>query len=516
MELLRNEPILQRAYDFAKHAHEGQTRSEGTPYISHPEAVARIISEEWGITDTTMVAAAYLHDTIEDSLVTKEDIASSFGSQIAEMVEGVSKFRSQEGTLSKDDVDRETLKKIAGRNLINPRDVVLKLADRLHNMRTLHFVPLEKQIPKANETMDVYVPLAESLGMWKVKSELEDLAFKYLAPGEFKHFEDLMEGDKRLGDLFREHMVSSIESLIGQSGVQAHVETRVNSLARIKHKMDTAPDLTSINDIISFRVVVDDSRGYDASRDDSYKILGRIREIFQSEENTERFDDFFVQPTDNGYSTIQITLNSPHGAVEIAVATTTKEEFNNWGVVSLIKKGQADLKDYVLKVIFTPTGKVKFLPKEATGIDLAYSIDPVMGVRAVNLLIDGKPFPVSANLPNGALVEVILGKASAVPPQDYLNYCMPKTKKIIENQIAENVRRGLIKKGRELATIEASRHGFKNFEELLETDEYAQKLVGELYLHGFKGRLNNLYFTLGAGRKDEEFLIKIIRSVISE
>lgn len=509
MERLRSEPILQRAYDFAKRAHEGQRRKDGTPYITHPEAVARIISEEWGITDTTMVAAAYLHDTLEDTHVTKGDIETNFGHEVAEMVDGVSKFRSEEKILSENEVDHETLKKIASRNLINPKDVVLKLADRLHNMRTLQFVPSEKQIPKASETLDVYVPLAESLGMWKVKSELEDLSLKYIAPQDFKYYSELRDSDKRLGDLFTEHIISDIESIIDEAGISARVEVRINSLARIKHKMERAFEITSINDLISFRIVVDDSGGPDKGRDDCYKILGRIKESFQKEENTERFDDFFAHPKDNGYSAIQVTLNSPFGAVEIAVATESKEEFNNWGVVSLIKRGETNLKDYVLKVIFTPTGRVKFFPKEATGIDMAYSIDPIMGVRAVNLLIDGKPFPVSANLPNGATIEIILGKARAVPPADYLNYCTPRTRKIIENQITENARRNVIKKGREVACAKISKYGFKSFEEIRDSDEYAQNLVDALYTNRFKGHLNELYHALGIARNDEEASEKI-------
>jgi (p)ppGpp synthase/HD superfamily hydrolase len=512
---ISKEPILQEAFKFAREAHAGQTRSEGTPYFTHLVSVARIIHEEWGIEDSTMIAASFLHDTIEDTTVTKEKLESVFGSKIAEMVEGVSKFRSEKGSLSKEDVDRETIKKITGRNLINPKDVVLKLADRLHNMRTLKFVPSEKQIPKASETFDVYVPLAESLGMWKVKCELEDLAMGYISPEEFNHYETLRNSDERLGDLFIGNMTSRLKSLMSEAGVEARIETRINSLARLKHKMDRTADFAQINDVMSFRVIVDDREGQGKARDDCYKLLGRINETFTSVENPERFDDFFARPKDNGYSAIQVTLNYPFGAVEVAITSSSKEDFNNWGVVSMIKNGKEELGAYVLKVIRTHSGRVKFFPKEATGIDLAYSIDPVMGMRAVNLLIDGEPSPVSSNLPNGALVEVVHEKARPETPKEYMDYCLPATRRIIEAQISEQVRRNIIKNGKKISGEVLLKYGFKNFEEMLDRDQYAQNLMNSLYLDGLKGHLNDLYFAMGAGRKDEDFLENFIKSIIS-
>lgn len=513
--LVAREKILSGAWELAQSAHAKQKRDEGTPYFTHLVAVARIIYEDWGVKSPAILAAALLHDSVEDSEythLTLGDIKGRFGEEIAFLVDGVSKFRSVQKDGSSG--DRETIKKVFDKTLIDPRVAVLKLADRLHNMRTLQFVSQGRQIPKAEETLDVYVPLAESLGMWKVKSELEDLAMKFITPEDYSFYKNLLDRDKRLEDLFQTSMVSRLESLIKEAGVPAWVEIRVNSLARLKHKMERAANFASINDVLSLRVVVNDSGGEDAARDDCYKMEGRIKNTFCREENSGRFDDFFAHPKDNGYSALQITLDYPIGAIEVAVATKTKEEFNNWGIVSLMRRGEENLKDYVLKVIFTPTGKVKFFPKEATGIDLAYSIDPMMGMRATKLLIDGKPYAVSQDLPNGALVEVVLGKARNAPPEEYLNYCLPQTRKIIENQIAEKARRDLIKKGKDISETMLAKYGYRNLEEILAHDnEYTQKLVNALYIHGFKGHLNNLYLPLGSGELKEEYLEAFIKRI---
>lgn len=504
--------LIGRAYDFAQKAHEGQTRAEGTPYFTHCLEVVKILHMEWGITDEAMLAAGHLHDTIEDSEdggITPETIWTNFGERVASLVEGVTQLRSEK--------DSETLRRLTNENLIDPRIIVIKLADRLHNMRTLSFVHKDKQIDKAKETVNAYVPMAESLGIWEVKSQLEDLSLKYLSPKDYADFSDKLKHDKRTDEegIFTGFMKSSLELLTKETGVKASIEIRVNSLARLRHKMERTSDFASINDVVSFRVIVDDTQGKDRARDDCYKVLGRVSEIFGPFEDTERFDNFFSRPKDNGYSAIQITLTYPFGAVEIAITSASKEEFNKWGVVSLIRRGEKDLSDYVLKLIFTPTGQVKFFPKEATGIDLAYSIDPVMGIRATGVLIDNREYPISAVLPNGAEVKVLFGKPRVSPPEDYLYFALPQTRKLIEKQIENRVRQEYIVKGKEIAAKIVSKTGYKTLEEVLAQEEHVDKLMQMLFIRGFKGHLNNLYFQLGSGKKDEAYLEEFLKSVTS-
>jgi len=508
MERFYLNPIVQEAARLAEMAHEGQKRAEGTPYFTHCQEVARILYEEWGIADSEILSAGFLHDTVEDTSVTKADLKRNFGREVAELVDGVSKFGSD---------DKENIRKVFDKNLIDPRVGVIKLADRLHNMRTLHFMTEAKRTAKAKET-EGYASFAESLGMWKVKSELEDLSLKFTNPEEFERLSQMLSEDKRISVLTMSHMTSVLQSLAERIGIGVRIEPRINSLARIGHKMDKGMDISEINDVVSYRVTVDDSEGVDAGRNDCYKMLGIVREKFAGIEDHERFDDFFSTPQDNRYSSIQVTLTTEDGSVEIAIATKEKEDFNNWGVVSLIRKGVKNLSDYALKLIFTPADQVKFFPPGATGIDFAYSIDKeinkkeTMGTRATAILIDGVRHELSTVIPNGTTVDVILGKSKTIIPGEYLKFCLPKTRKIIERQIAGQIQREQIRAGKEIVDGSVTEKGIASLSQLLEEDDSAQKLVDWLYDIECKGHLNTLYFKVATGRISKEELDDHLKS----
>ncbi|MDZ4209699.1 MAG: HD domain-containing protein, partial [Candidatus Curtissbacteria bacterium] len=364
---------LSKAHELAQEAHDGQFRAEGLPYFTHPVEVARILREEWKINDENILCAAILHDIVEDTDVTLKEIKIAFGEDVAKLVDGVSKFRSENGNESS---DRETVRKVFDRTLIDPRVAVLKIADRLHNMRTLESMPRDKQLAKSRETLSVYSKLAESLGMWMVMNELEDLSFKYLNITEYGKWKERLKNDPRNSDLFMAYTLSSLEAIVRESDVNAQVVVRKNTLWRLRQKSERITRFEDNNDAVSFRVIVEDNERPLEAKDNCYKLLGRFREAYLKEENYDRFRDYYVRSKDNKYSAIQMTINTLNGAVEIAITSSSKEEFNNWGVVSLLKKEQKELSEYALKLVFTPLGQVKFFPKEATGVDFAYSISP--------------------------------------------------------------------------------------------------------------------------------------------
>lgn len=502
-EIIIREPLLFKAYQIAETAHAGQKRADGSPYFTHSIAVTRIMCEEWGITDPEKLAVGLLHDVPEDTEFTIDDVGREFGENVKAWVDGVTQFRSETG-VSKSQTDKETIKKVFNRNILDPFVGVAKLADRLHNMRTIQFMPPEKQGPKAQETLNVYSPLAESLGMWIVKRELENISFRYTDPVNFARYSKLFESDPRTKDGFVKNMSAYLEKIVQDAGVAGIVAVRKNSLVRLKDKKHPFND---INDVVSFRIVVN---GQDeASKADSvYKMLGIIRENFGELEDQERFDDFFHFPRFNGYSTIQLTLNTDKGAIEIAITTDEKEDYNNWGVVSLLRKGQKDLSEHALKLVFTPSGQVKFLTPESTGLDLAYLINKKMGAQAIGVEIDGKKFPISTILPNGADVRVITGPARIAPNKSDLVNSQPITKKRAEKQLIEKQMQEEQIKGKALISKIVAKSGLLDLYDLTKLKEHTDKL-GDLLNHlGSKRSLAILYRLVFYGVVTKEDLVK--------
>lgn len=490
-------PLLSKAGSLAQEAHKEQFRAEGLPYFTHCVEVERILYEEWKIDDENILCAAILHDVIEDTDITLDEIRVSFGEDIAKLVDGVSKFRSENE--DKAFSDRETVRKVFDRTLIDPRVAVLKIADRLHNMRTLGAMPKEKQVAKSRETLSVYSKLAESLGMWVVMKELEDLSFKYLNTTEYEKWKERLENDPRNSDLFIGHTVSSLEAIVRESDVNAKVMVRRNTLWRLRQKSEKIPRFRDVNDVVSFRVIVDDSGSIVSARDNCYKLLGRFREAYLEDEDYDRFRDYYVRKRDNSYSAIQITVDTPNGAVEIAITSLSREEFNNWGVVSLLKKGQKELSEHALKLVFTPTGQVKFFQKEATGVDFAYSISPGLGAQAVGLMVDGEKYPLSVVIPNGAVIEVIVGEQRIAPDAAVQEYSLPATERIIKEQLANVEKEMKIIEGKKRVEKILADKGLLNLVDLFSFEEHKLKAINLLYHLGCKGSLDNLYYLVGAG-----------------
>ena len=498
------------ALKLAEKCHEGKFRFSGEAYIEHPKEVARIIYEEWGIHNEDLICSAYLHDAVEDSKVSLEEITELFGTNVSFIVDGVSQFEpydiSHDKPLDPDEekeqkiqIDKQTLRKIFSWHYVNEIVGILKLGDRLHNSRTLNCVPTEKIKPKAQETLDAYVPLAEALGMWMVKRELEDLSYEHINSKEYHDMETLIKSDPRLNKQTITYISSTITRLLNESSIDAQVSFRINSsYATIQKIQDTVlsgkPNfrISNINDLVNYRITV-------KSKLECYKVLGILNDFFGRKEKImdfSRFDEFISDPPTNNYQALQMTINSVGGAVEIAVATKDMEDFNNWGVVSLIRKGEKKLDDYKLKLVFSEDGKVRYLPRNATVIDWLYSVNSQEAASIDSVTIDNEFKSLSYVIPNASLVKIVVPREERMAPDPILlNFCLPQTKKIIERQLEEQADSKLIDQGKEKLREILQVRGILYLEDLVESG----KLKGTT-----TSTLKNIYRLMGLGESENE------------
>lgn len=451
--------LIKTAADLARNAHEGQSRKSGEPYFKHCEETALIIYKEWGLTDPVLIAAAYTHDVVEDTTVTLSELSQLLGPEVAFIVEGVSEFKSAQSRAGspitdeeKKDNKKKTLKKVLSGSYIDIRVALTKLADRLHNMRSLDFMSEDKQKAKAEETLRVHAKLAESYGMWKVKTELEDLSFRFSEMEEYEKVKDEIVSDPRNSEMFIGNVQSTLEALLNENRMNAALDVRKGGYYELYKKRKrlalegeaTMDSFKNIDDVISFRVIM---KNYA----DCFQFFNTIRDYFDSNIDYDKVDLYIgSNKRENGYSAIHLVVNTPLGPFEIALATEEDEDFNNNGILSVLKKGN-DTESYKLKLVFTPAGDVVFLPKSATGIDFAYALNPQMGAQAIGLLVDGKRMPVSTNAQNASVVEVLVSEElRRAPSPEFLNYCLPKTAEIIASQLRMKERDSMIDKGKQI------------------------------------------------------------------
>ena len=486
---------LNAAYEFAKKSHEGQNRNSGEPYITHCIGTFEILKDELELKDENCLVASLLHDVVEDTKVSLREIQLEFGDEVAGLVDGVTKLQT--------DSDHETLKKVLNKSNIDPRVALIKLADRLHNMRTLDSMPLKKQKKKSRETLDVYAKLAESLGIWAVKTELEDLSFKYLEPDNWQKISTLVNNDPRLSPNFSCYLVSRLEQTLSDKKIEGSVEIRKNGLWSLKEKQEKmamkgkgSPDsFKDINDVNSFRVKL-------KSIENCYLVLNEINQNFGEMVDYDRFDQFVHKNKRiNNYQALQTTINFPNvGPVEIAIMTNEMEDFNNRGIISLINEGK-DLKDYFLKLVFTPTGSVRFLPRNATGVDFAAAISPRVLTEANSICVDGEDRPISMVIPNASTIRVNLGESRRAPLPDLENYCLPQTRKIIQELRILEEKDNLVQKGQKLLESTLISRG------LLVLTDIGDSINQILYELGCQG-IDDLYFEFGKGSFTNELISK--------
>ena len=468
--------LIDRAGEHARAKHEGQKRKDGSPYIIHPLAVAEIVAET-GL-DTDAILGAILHDCIEDTDSTYDEIARQFGSTVAALVEGVTKLtRVEYSTLEEQQM--ENLRKMFMAMSKDIRVILIKICDRLHNTRTMEYQTPAKQISKSRETMDIYAPLAHRLGMQKIKWELEDTSLKYLDPAGYNEIMQYLADHQKEADSFMRAIQSKITTRLSAVGIHGTIYGRIKHVYSIYRKMQTQKKtIDELYDLYAFRVIVD-------TIPDCYNVLGHIHDLFNLVPG--RFKDYISTPKPNMYQSLHTTVIGQEGIpFEVQIRTWEMHETAEYGIAAHWKYKQGieggnekdfewvrrllesqqeenDAEDYIqsLKVdmfddevfVFTPKGKVMSLPAGSTPIDFAYAIHSGVGNAMVGAKVNNRIASFDQPLANGDIVEILTSKSAKGPSRDWLKICN-------SNQARTKIKQWFKKEKRE----ENVAHGKASFE----------------------------------------------------
>ncbi len=475
--------LLRRAYVFSAKMHRGQLRSSGEPYLVHPLEVAYLLAELR--LDTASIVAGLLHDVVEDTLTTIEVVGEYFGPDVAQIVEGVTKI-SKIHYGSETTAEAENLRKMILAMVRDVRVILVKLADRLHNMRTLHFLPPERQRRMARETLEIYAPLANRLGIGRFKAELEDLAFRYLEPEVYAELVQALEVRRTASEEFIRDIRTRLARSLGEQGIQAEITGRIKSLYSIYTKMRAQRiGVDEVYDYIAFRIITETVR-------DCYGALGIVHSIWAPVPG--RIKDYIAMPKPNMYQSLHTSVMSDRGQpFEVQIRTRemhrVAEEgiaahwhYKEDGVVSMedaekvawlrrILEWQQDLKDpreflELVKVdlypeevyTFTPKGKVLCFPRGATPIDFAYAIHTEVGHQCVGAKVNGRIVPLRYTLQNGDIVEILTQPAHH-PSRDWLAFVRTsRARSKIRAWLNANERSRSVELGRELTEKEIAKY----------------------------------------------------------
>ena len=444
--------MIEKAYHLADEAHKGQLRKSGEPYIIHPICVAIILAELE--LDKETIIAGILHDVVEDTAYTLEEITEMFGSEIALLVDGVTKLTQLNYSKDKVELQAENLRKMFLAMAKDIRVILIKLADRLHNLRTLQYQKPEKQIEKARETMDIYAPLAQRLGISKIKVELDDLSLRYLEPEVCEELEAKIELRKDERTKFINGIIEEVREQIKKVGIEAEISGRVKHFFSIYKKMvNQNKTLDQIYDLFAVRIIVNTVK-------DCYAALGVIHEMYKPIPG--RFKDYIAMPKPNMYQSLHTTLIGPNGTpfeiqirtfdmhrtAEYGIAAHWKYKENQSGIKSSDTEEEklawlrqilewqqemSDSKEFLSSIkddldlfsdriyCFTPTGDVKNLPTGSCPVDFAYAIHSAVGNKMVGARVNGKLVPIEYQLQNGDRVEIITSQNTKGPSRDWLS-----------------------------------------------------------------------------------------------
>jgi GTP pyrophosphokinase len=529
--------LLQRAYDVAEELHRDQRRKSGDPYITHPLAVATILAE-LGM-DTITLVAALLHDTVEDTGYSLEQLAEDFGDKVAQLVDGVTKLdKVKLGTAA----EAETIRKMVIAMARDPRVLVIKLADRLHNMRTMRFLPPEKQARKAKETLEVLAPLAHRLGMATVKWELEDLAFAILQPKKYDEIVRLVADRAPSRDIYLRKVIDELTASLGNSRITAKVEGRPKHYYSIHQKMIVrGRDLDDIHDLVGVRILVEDVR-------DCYAAMGVVHALWQPMPG--RFKDYIAQPRFGVYQSLHTTVIGPDGKpLEVQIRTYEMHHTAEYGIAAHWRyketKGthtsgssvdidemawmrqlldwQREAADpgefldslrYELAAreifVFTPKGDVVTLPVGGTPVDFAYAVHTEVGHRCIGARINGRLVALERKLENGDVVEIFTSKAeTAGPSRDWLTFARsPKARAKIRQWFAKERRDEAIEAGKDALTKEVRKVGLPM--QRLVTAESMGALAAELR----HPDISSLYAAVGEGHTSAKHVVQRLVALI--
>src|SRR5215212_8016715 len=512
--------FLRRAYVFSALEHKGQVRHSGEPYLVHPLEVASILADMR--LDPVAIASGLLHDVVEDTLTTIERIQEHFGPEVAHVVEGVTKISAIPFS-SSEERQAENFRKMLLAMVDDIRVILVKLADRLHNMRTLHHLPEERRVKIAQETRDIYAPIANRLGMSKIKNELEDLAFKYLEPPAYEALRIRVERRRRATEGMIEDLKNTVSAKLAEAQVPViEVDGRIKRLFSIHQKLKRQKiELDQVYDMVALRIVTQSVK-------DCYGALGIIHQTWSPVPG--RIKDFIAMPRPNGYQSLHTSVISERGVpFEVQIRTAEMHRTAEEGIAAhwKYKEGRVgagrdeqyfvwlrqllewqqevrDPQEFLqnLKIelypeevyIFTPKGEVKALPRDASPVDFAYSIHTDVGHQCVGARVNGKMVPLRTRLRNGDIVEIIT-TAGHKPSRDWLNFVVTsRARNKIKHFVQAEEKERSIELGRKLFDKEAKRYGL-NLKNLTE----AQTMARVLSEYGM-GKADELYAALGYGK----------------
>jgi GTP pyrophosphokinase len=515
------DPVFLRAvYDFSAESHREQTRRSGEPFLTHPLHVAYLLAD-WKF-DPISVAAGLLHDVLEDTLTTKETLEERFGHDIAELVDGVTKI-GRHAYVRKDQVQAETFRKMILASAKDLRVILVKLADRFHNLQTLEHLAPEARRRVAQETLEIYTPIAHRLGMAKVKGELEDLAFYHLYPHQFAELREKVEERMRLGEQWNREIGDRLRAALGVAGIECEISSRVKRYFSIWQKLrrQDVDDISQLFDYLAFRVVTRDLR-------DTYAALGVVHQTWRPIPG--RFKDYVAMPKPNLYQSLHTTVVGEHGqAFEIQIRTREMDLIAEEGIAAhwAYKEGrsapqttdpniiwlrqliewQQEVQDpraflSALKVnlypdevyIFTPKGEVMSFPRGATPLDFAYRVHTQIGDHCAGARVNGKLVPLRSPLQNGDIVEILTNPART-PSRDWMAFVVtPRAKSKIRHWLSTQETARAVEIGRRLLDKELREYRI-SVRKVLDSEVMKTYLTAE----GLS-RLDDLYARLGFGK----------------
>ncbi len=535
-----NTRLVEKAYEWAARLHEGQVRKSGEPYLSHPMEVAYILAQMK--LDLPTIAAGLLHDAVEDTSITLEDIEKEFGKEVAFIVDGVTKLKNLPGPINKISKQAENIRKILFAMSKDLRVILVKLADRLHNMRTLQYQPEHKRQRIAKETLEIYAPLAGRLGIDWVKSELEDLCFKYLYPQEYEKLKEEVEKRVAASQEYVEKVKSILQDLLEKNNIKGKVLGRVKHLYSIYKKLQkynlTINDLDQIYDIIGFRAIVN-------TVEECYKTLGLVHALWTPIPG--RFKDYISLPKPNMYQSLHTTVLGPEGKkVEIQIRTKYMDQIANEGIAAhfLYKEGffsskhqqykylewlnklvelQKELKhprEFLdsLKLdlfpeeiyVFTPKGDVITLPIGATPLDFAYTIHTEIGNRCVRAYVNDKLVPLDYKLQTGDIVKIETSPYQK-PSRDWLKIVVTgRARSRIKQWFNREERERLVSLGKELLIKELKK--FDISPHILSKELDFRSVLKILKIK----TIEDLFYYVGSGKITSKQVAKLCREKFKE
>ena len=521
-----NLDLIRRAYIFSAKEHKGQVRASGEPYLTHPLEVANLLAEMK--MDAVTVSVGLLHDVVEDTLTTLEKIEELFGADVAHIVDGVTKI-SQIPFTSKEEKQAENFRKMLLAMTDDIRVIMVKFADRLHNMRTLAYLPADRREAIARETMDIYAPLANRLGMGKIRGELEDLSFSYLDPRGYQELKDVVEKNRRKHEAFLAEVTRIVEQKMKEHGIPCFTESRTKRLYSIYLKLKKQRiTIDQVYDLLALRIITDSVRN-------CYAALGVIHNTWRPVPG--RIKDFIAMPRPNMYQSLHTSVIAGGQPFEVQIRTAEMHRIAEEGIAAHWKykdgklvaddredqrvswlrhlvEWQQEMKDpadflSTLKIdlypeevyTFTPKGKVVTLPRDATPVDFAYAIHTEVGHSCVGSKINGRMTPLRAKLRNGDIVEIIT-QPGHKPSRDWLSFVKTsRARNKIRHWLTEQESEKAIELGRKMFEKEARKYK-QNAKELLSSDRL-EAMLPELGA----SKIDDLLSSIGYGKVSAKQII---------